>query len=240
MTTANTERPFDLSQRAARAIHYGAVKQISVPLLPQPPTEEVMAEHHTSYSIGPAVAKRVHAFSMNDYDRLPKEPGVFDVSGSVGVVRDLCGQVEWTCPLGVPGDRLWGREIWNREGGVLSYLEDGDWIANYIIEDPVSYGARRARGLEPKWNKPETMRREDSRVDLLIRDIRVERLRSASIDDIRRCGTAAPYDEALRFQFLVDWSIDNPGILHGLCQNPWVYVIAVDRLETMDLLVRPL
>lgn len=230
MSTTVRESFFDLSQRAVHAILADEMTQLRVPLLPQPPSEEEMAKRHNSYLITPAVSSAIRGYSLNSYDRLPKEPGVFDVAGGVGTVRELCGQTEWKCHLGVPGDRIRCREEWNREGGALSYLADGDWIAEYAAGDPESYNRRRARGVHPVWCGGSIMRPEDARIVLEIFDIRVERLLSVNAEGIRRNGTRAPEAVDEMFQFEVDWAIDHP-IFAELWRNPWVYVIDVFRLD---------
>jgi hypothetical protein len=108
-------RPVAFSEAEVLAVLAGRKTQMRRALEPQPPSEEATRKAGADYGLGPMVARSVGAYSLNDYDQLPKEPGAFDVSGSVGFVRDACGQTEWTCPLGVPGDRLWVQERWALE-----------------------------------------------------------------------------------------------------------------------------
>ncbi len=93
--------PEEAALAARRQLHV-----LRRPLDPQPPSEEHMRAKGNSYSLSPAVSKAIQFYSLNDYARLSKEPGVFQVTGAVGMVRDFCGQAEWTCPLGVPGTVL--------------------------------------------------------------------------------------------------------------------------------------
>lgn len=82
----------------------------------------------------------------------------------------------WQKPIANVGDVLWARETWNKEGGALTYLADGDWIADYAAGEPADYAARKARGLHPKWRPSIHMPRWASRVTLPLVSVRVERV----------------------------------------------------------------
>jgi len=64
-------------------------------------------------------------------------------------------------------------EPWNRDGGVLSYLADGDWIADFHEADPTGY-ARLGR-LAPTRQPAETMAVEDSRGSRALLTVAIER-----------------------------------------------------------------
>lgn len=96
-----------LDPAAALAVLAGAKRMARAPLTPQPPSEaEAIENGWQTYHLCPEVCRTIHCYSLNNYERLPKEPGLFGVAGSVGFVRNRCGQSEWMCPYGVPGDRL--------------------------------------------------------------------------------------------------------------------------------------
>lgn len=101
-------QPLQLPHYRHQALRTGQQTQILLPLTPQPPGERQSEGY--SFHLGPAVHKSIGMYSLNHYDTLPKQPGVFDVAGAVGFVRDHCGQTEWECPLGIPGSRLYIQE----------------------------------------------------------------------------------------------------------------------------------
>jgi len=175
------ERPILFSDAMVRAILDGRKTQTRRILKPQPPSEVETRVAGADYGLDPRVKRGIGMYSLNDYERLPKEPGVFDVSGSVGFVRDRCGQTEWRCPYGVPGDRLWVREAW-----ALEALGDDServvWRPN-LAAAWVEERERLGEVFYLEWDyRPERWRpsihmpRWASRLTLEITDIRVERL----------------------------------------------------------------
>ena len=136
------------------------------------------------------------------------------------------------CPYGAPGDQLWVRETWGHTGtgvwsvGQVYYAQDGGII--YRADHPNAAGS---------WFSPLHMPRFASRITLRITDIRVERLYDISEEDARAEGAN-----------FVDYKIEScPGLgtykegftrlwrdingFESLIQNPWVWVVAFERVK---------
>lgn len=109
-TDTGIEHTIDFSAEELDAAAAGTLREIRRSLAPQPPSPAETKAAYQTWSFGPAVSREIGAYSLNHYDRLPKEPGTFDVGGSVGWVRDRCGVSRWTCPHGLPGDALRGQD----------------------------------------------------------------------------------------------------------------------------------
>lgn len=193
-------RSLRLTAPEVRAILEGRQTQLRRPLQPQPPCEAECRAAYTSYKLVPAVVRTIKAYSLNDYDRLPKEPGMVDVEGAVGFVRDRCGQTEWRCPLGVPGDRLWVRETWYCDhflvgdfAGTRSLFQRPTLSAEDCIRewrgkdnDMLYYRAdgeaheqfETLEGGPFRWRPSTNMPRWASRLTLEITDVRAERLQA--------------------------------------------------------------
>ena len=116
------------------------------------------------------------------------------------------------CPYGKPGDELWVRETWNGT--------ESEGIA-YRATDPQMDG-------EP-WKPSIFMPRWASRLQLVIKDVRVERLQDISIDDIYAEGAYSinwgrmPGSEHKAFKAL--WDSINAKRGYGWETNPWVWVV---------------
>lgn len=174
------ERPILFSAPMIRALLDGRKTQTRRLVTPQPPSEA--ATKSTPFSIGPAVSGDVKVYSLNDHDRLPKEPGVFSAYGSVGMVRTLCGQTTWRSPYGVPGDRLWVQETHR----ILATpnMPEGDVYVEYAADDNVTRRTLTAAELRkfsvrkrPYATHPgRFMYRTLSRLTLDVTDVRLERL----------------------------------------------------------------
>lgn len=154
--------------------------------------------------------------------------------------------MELVCPLGQPGDQLWVRETFSLLGN-----EDGcpvDWNDNIVNDKkdaariykascwqkPNNYGIwsvpDREMEFDGAWTPSIHMPRSASRIDLLITNVRAERLRSMSEDDARAEGVIAasgPMEAGLAFRELWD-SIYGPESWQA---NPWVWVIEFEHLR---------
>jgi hypothetical protein len=231
------ERPVTFSEAEVLAVLDGRKTQMRRVLEPQPPSDETTRKAHQSYSLGPMVARSVGAYSLNHYDRLPKEPGAFDVSGSVGFVRDACGQTEWTCPLGVPGDRLWVRERWALEDieGEQRVIWHSDLEAAWRTRLTETFFME--PGYEPgRWLPPSRMPRWAARLTLEISRVRVERLQQITEADAIAEGVYEEFEMDLadfvrgvkaqstyKLGFKHAWQRAHGG--ESWASDPWVWVI---------------
>ena len=124
------------------------------------------------------------------------------------------------CPNGQSGDRLWVRETFSHcaDTGEVIYKADG-WAVQGGIWAPAIH-----------------MRREYSRLDLEITDIRVERLQDISEGDAVAEGCPGQIDN-LEFpseQYRRLWDTLNAKRGLGWDTNPWVWVIEFKRVEAVD------
>ena len=152
------------------------------------------------------------------------------------------------CPYGQPGDRLWVRETW--QGYRMTSYEYDEWEAMESPKDrnddhysPV-YKAD-GKNFPEKWFPSIFMPREFSRIDLLIKDIRVERLQDISEADAIAEGCRPQFDKSnpvtmngiqmmphisAKEDFQRLWDSIN-GKKHPWESNPWVWVINFERIK---------
>lgn len=158
------------------------------------------------------------------------EPGVTwwwnGVHKHVGVSQE--------CPYGKPGDRLWVRETFSVHPEIanIAYRADGE-----EFEDSDGFM------WVPKWTPSIHMPRGNSRIDLEITNVRIERLQDISEEDAQAEGCtknhngyywAGPHQEyglkqlttAIRAYRDLWESINGPG---SWDKNPWVWVIEFER-----------
>lgn len=127
-----------------------------------------------------------------------------------------------TCPFGVPGDRLWVRETWHPDVGPTIYAAD--------------YGSKEQAGVA-RWHPAIHMFRADSRLDLEITAVCVERLQDITGDDAKAEGvepdfgnahTVAARDYQRSFERL--WDSIN-GKRASWESNPWTWVVSFRRVR---------
>lgn len=155
------------------------------------------------------------------------------------------------CPYGKLGDQLWVRETWanyqtidhvrRTNGRAFSEISDGcaayradghdtiqDLKDHIRLTSSAAFEAIEVRG--DKWIPSIHMPRWASRIDLLIKDIRVERLQDISQDDARTEGIPnAPYAVRPDLSFKNLWEEINGD--HSWEINPWVWVIEFERIK---------
>jgi hypothetical protein len=140
-------------------------------------------------------------FYRFDTDNYPEVAGGFDIR----------------CPYGQPGDRLWVRETWAMSG-----------------YERVEYRAFPADGTDfrsvSKWKPSIHMPRKYSRISLLVKDNRVERVQDISVEDIIAEGlstTLRDHDACchLKEQFQLLWDSISEKRVYGWSKNPWVWVV---------------
>lgn len=142
------------------------------------------------------------------------------------------------CPYGRVGDRLWVRETWGHltgNGVRVVYRADG--------EQPERIGHSGDPVTDMTWRPSIHMRRVDSRIDLEVTDVRVERLQAITESDARaegmpppdpipctvngRPGRVAFFDPRKAFAVLWD-AINGDG---SFVANPWVWVVSFRRVR---------
>jgi hypothetical protein len=123
-----------------------------------------------------------------------------------------------------PGDQLWVREKHN-----IDKDEDGS--------DSVLYWAdfEKPEVLPMKWRPSIHMPRWASRINLLVKDVRVERVQDIKLNDIEAEGIGGCSATEGLEQFIQLWESIN-GIKHRLDPypwdtNPWVWVIEFERMN---------
>jgi hypothetical protein len=135
-----------------------------------------------------------------------------------------------------PGDVLWVRETWQRlfdhKGWRYKYRAD------YNDDEPLKLG-----GMYVAWRPSIHMPREAARIFLKVKDVRAERLKSITIDEIKAEGltSAAVHvgDEEIAFkewELLWNCTIKKADLpRYGWDANPWVWVIEFERINPQNL-----
>lgn len=136
------------------------------------------------------------------------------------------GCVPITCPYGVAGDQLWGRENWR-----AGFLDEKTKPRDILPSAPIHYeadgkpseycgfGKLRPSIFMPRWA---------SRITLQITNVRVERLNDISKDDVIAEGCYAGSEQPANTQSAINtyrslWeSINGDG---SWAANPWVWVV---------------
>ncbi len=148
------------------------------------------------------------------------------------------------CPYGKIGDRLWVRETWAmidnygldiQEGESVNYIE---YRADTGNKYPGEWPEDEARGNDeaPKWKPSIHMFRKYSRIDLEITNIRVERLQSITVEDIRAEGMKYYVDINGEYETPDPWDIFSElwdsinKKKHPWKSNPFVWVVEFKRL----------
>lgn len=155
--------------------------------------------------------------------------------------------IESACPYGAPGDRLWVRETWSRDG----CQHKCGHLGCHTIYRADSIDAIGAYGCV-KWKPSIHMPRWASRIDLEVTGVRVERLQGISEADaveegIREEGSGCicppeKFEDGVRYcgacgLRIVDWvdefaqlwdSIN--GARASWASNPWVWVVEFKRV----------
>ena len=140
--------------------------------------------------------------------------------------------VDFKCPFGKVGDRLWVRETWKTDhiwDDVKPSLIPSDQSVFYTADDSFSgivafdWGKTRPNIFMPRWA---------CRLVLEITDVRVERLQDISEEDafaegIFNAGVGACPEFDLTKQFQELWN----SIYNNWNSNPWVWVVEFKVVE---------
>jgi hypothetical protein len=132
------------------------------------------------------------------------------------------------CRYGIPGDGLWVRERWGyrRQFNRKSARPAG----------PVVYAADESSAHLPlgAWRSSLHMPRRLSRIQLLITDVRMQRLQSISETDAPAEGFDPDGEMADPLQWFHRlWDALHPRGDLAWCCNPWVWVIVFERLRVV-------
>jgi len=140
-------------------------------------------------------------------------------------------------PYGRAGDQLWVRETWQ-------YYYFGHSGVNaqgirYKADNAMLWRTQAKPITDHKWRPSIHMPRWASRIDLLVKDIRVERLQDISEKDAEAEGIhllGLPPDERYNHPrkhivaFIELWNMINLNRGYGWEANPWVWVIEFERI----------
>jgi hypothetical protein len=129
------------------------------------------------------------------------------------------------CPYGVPGDRLWVREMW---------APQCDEDLRPEIARPTIFYAAGWTGAAIRWRSSVSMPRWASRITLELTEVRVQRLQEISEEDAKAEGIIArgPGSPTLRphqRDFRGLWNDINAKRGYGWDSNPWVWAITFKR-----------
>ena len=165
-------------------------------------------------------------------------PGQFVALNAIGgIASKAFSPLSFSCPYGVPGDRLWVREtIWHhaRNGRGLPDHDCGGWC--YAANGSPESGWKRISSIHmPRWA---------SRLTLEITNIRVERVQEISEEDARaegvlgesvECDVAADPPGQIAFvtryrqPYMRLWdSINGVG---SWVSDPWVWAITFKAVK---------
>lgn len=149
-----------------------------------------------------------------------------EVPGS-GWFGDEEGDVQFQCPYGKPGDRLWVRETF-----CLDDNGHNEWPM--FRADGAALPTRPATRKPARWVPSIHMPRWASRLLLEITDLRVERLQDISEADIIAEGTPMTLPDGTPFRcttprqrFAELWDATGS----SWSRNPWVWVISFKRVN---------
>ena len=142
------------------------------------------------------------------------------------------------CPLGMVDGRLWVRETFGSQ--VRSYAGGTGKHIVYKADNPKAIDFEEANGKKHlvKWKPSIHMKREYSRINLEITNIRVERVQEIMEIDARsegvqwdECNHLDPhgYSAKQRFETLYNSINEKRGC--GWDVNPWVWVIEFKQCE---------
>lgn len=145
-----------------------------------------------------------------------------------GTFADGYGGIFFKLPC-EPGDILYVRETWCDDRQFTREATPGRYFYKASEED----------GFTVKWHPSIHMPKEAARIWLKVTDVRVERLRDITLEQIGREGVEVEYPHALngeekRYAFSALWNstIKKSDIdRYGWDANPWVWVIEFERCE---------
>lgn len=153
----------------------------------------------------------------------------------------VTGHLDWTffCPPYRPGDTLWVRETWAYATG--PNRDEPDTPEHYAFVYREEWDRLQPNcPLDGCWKPSIFMPRWASRIDLLVTDVRAERLQEITEEDAGAEGMptlgellCCPVDgEPMRVHsFEVIWNQLNAKRGFPWASNPWVWVVSFERVK---------
>lgn len=152
---------------------------------------------------------------------------------------DFTGRDIVPCPYGQPGDLLWVREAWRTEAR-YDLLPPRDVPTSAIVSYEADYTQAPNDGCRGRYRHARFMSRWASRLTLLIKNVRVERVRDISDEDAKAEGAPRSrfgpdqdgrYYREWRTGFRELWDSINADRGHGWKANPLVWVIEFEVIH---------
>ena len=176
-------KPLTLTAPEVRALLGDGQAVVSLwrEIKPQPPTPEQFVG--SCFGLSPAVADGIKMYSQNHYERLPKHPTDWEMTGSVGVARDAGFPMRYRCPWPI-GSEWWVRETFKFASWGVSSAGPGRMVIRYaqdtaerVIIDTGQIMVPNLIAIMRKghWRSPLTMPRWASRLSLRVVSVAVER-----------------------------------------------------------------
>jgi len=145
------------------------------------------------------------------------------------------------CPYGKDGEQLWVRETWATDGvgqnGDMDFISPSSLPPNAEIHFRASI-ARDDKWRVAKWRPSIHMPRKLSRIQLLVKSVKVEQIQDITREDAIAEGTRKLYrcpqwigNEPLD-SFNELWESINKKRGFGWEMNPWVWVVGFERIES--------
>lgn len=170
------------------------------------------------------ICKDANEYTVPDMDFYNADRRTYAVHNFVDKEHtEQLSTAERTCPI-CTGDILYVRETWKEAPKGYYYYED--WQKDDIAD-------------VTKWKPSIHMPKEAARIWLKVTDVRVERLRDITPEQIGREGVEVEYPHVLngeekRYAFSTLWNstIKKSNLnRYGWDANPWVWVIEFERCE---------
>jgi len=216
-----TEKPILFNTEMVKAILDGRKTQTRRVIKPQPINEKP----HLEWGWAWRKSKKTW-FSGVTLKQLVSKPGLL-----------------YHSPYGKPGDELWVRETWrpSQINGKVWY-KAGEWLP-YIKKYKTVHESYKGIDGTSKWRPSIHMPRRASRIQLTVKDVRVERVTDITEDDAKAEGMKFDLQDAsikyselyngnytLVHKFYSLWNSINGSRGYGVETNPWVWVIEFELL----------
>lgn len=144
--------------------------------------------------------------------------------------NDVVGGFKIKCPY-PPGTRLWVRETWQK-----NYCNEAMIPNKYAYKaspETWIYFSEEEKRLEKKWRSPHFMPKAAARLWLEVKNVRVERIKEISNEDILAEGINDLGSYGANYDYFANEIWDNINAKRGYPwrSNPWVWVYEFMRTE---------